>query len=374
MLSLRFLLRITSSQQPPSCLFHKLTPTLFCSSKQEDPSGEDSEATLKSKKKEEAIKKLNLLLNSMAKEEHMASSSSGIGAQLARPPIKPKKKQVNIENSLTEATKEVAEALGGDVKQTESELLNKLLAPSQAIKENGNEAQKPSVSLRDLISGMKIDRNKRTGYLSEEGRAQQVHRILEGRKTATAKECDFSVRKVVREQEGPKIYDGKINIFGGEPLGIFKVPESQVETTSDVPPEPTTWHHLEARELCLAVTHPPSNIFEEMIQWTEQGKLWHFPVNNEQGQDEESKVYFTEHVFLEHHLEPWCPKKGPVRHFMELVCVGLSKNPYITVQMKLEHINWFHNYFEEKKQILQDTGAIPALSDKKETVPRDVPP
>jgi hypothetical protein len=52
------------------------------------------------------------------------------------------------ENSLTEATKKVAEALGGDVKQTESELLNKLLAPSQAIKENENEAQKPSVSLR----------------------------------------------------------------------------------------------------------------------------------------------------------------------------------------------------------------------------------
>jgi hypothetical protein len=52
---------------------------------------------------------------------------------------------------------------------------------------------------------MKIDRNKRTGYLSEEGRAQQVHRILEGRKTATAKEYDFSVREVVREQQGPKM-------------------------------------------------------------------------------------------------------------------------------------------------------------------------
>jgi hypothetical protein len=52
---------------------------------------------------------------------------------------------------------------------------------------------------------MKIDRNKRTGYLNEEGRAQQVHRILEGRKTATAKEYEFSIREVVREQEGPKV-------------------------------------------------------------------------------------------------------------------------------------------------------------------------
>jgi hypothetical protein len=44
------------------------------------------------------------------------------------------------------------------------------------------------------------------------------------------------------------------------------------------------------------------------------------------------------------------------------------------VQLQLEHINLFRNYFEEKKQILQGTGAIPALSDKKETVPLDVPP
>jgi small subunit ribosomal protein S31 len=78
-------------------------------------------------------------------------------------------------------------------------------------------------------------------------------------------------------------YAGKINIFGGEPLGIFKTPESQADKTSDVPPEVTTWQRLEARELRLAVTHPPSNIFEEMIHWTEQGKLWHFPINNEQG-------------------------------------------------------------------------------------------
>jgi hypothetical protein len=44
-----------------------LTPTLFCSSKHEGLSDEDSDGTLKPKKNEEAIKKLNLLLKSMAK-------------------------------------------------------------------------------------------------------------------------------------------------------------------------------------------------------------------------------------------------------------------------------------------------------------------
>ncbi|KAJ4441737.1 hypothetical protein ANN_11595, partial [Periplaneta americana] len=86
------------------------------------------------------------------------------------------------------------------------------------------------------------------------------------------------------------------------------------------------------------------------------------------GQDEESKVYFTEHVFLEHLLDPWCPKKGPVRHFMELVCVGLSKNPYITVQMKMEHIHWFRDYFQQKKQVLEETGALPHIKDSEPTV------
>lgn len=90
-----------------------------------------------------------------------------------------------------------------------------------------------------------------------------------------------------------------------------------------------------------------------MALWTEQGKLWRFPIDNEQGLDAEAKVCFTEHIFLDRHLEGWCPNRGPVRHFMELVCVGLSKNPYYSVQQKIDHINWFRDYFEEKKELLQ---------------------
>lgn len=38
---------------------------------------------------------------------------------------------------------------------------------------------------------------------------------------------------------------------------------------------------------------------------------------------------------------------------MELICIGLSKNPYLTVQEKREHIEWYRNYFDEKSHILQ---------------------
>ena len=45
---------------------------------------------------------------------------------------------------------------------------------------------------------------------------------------------------------------------------------------------------------------------------------------------------------------------------MELVCVGLSKNPYITVEKKIEHVNWYKNYFAdpEHEEILRISGAI----------------
>jgi small subunit ribosomal protein S31 len=103
-----------------------------------------------------------------------------------------------------------------------------------------------------------------------------------------------------------------------------------------------------------------------MIRWTEEGKLWKFPINNEQGWEEEIETDFSEHVLLEMHLEGWCPESGPVRHFMELVCVGLSKNHYYSAKEKKDHIMWYQSYFEEKKELLGDLmtmgkGSTPVL-------------
>lgn len=52
------------------------------------------------------------------------------------------------ENSLSVAAKEVAKVIGGDIQQTESELLNKLLSPSQAANEDEKGEQKLSMNLR----------------------------------------------------------------------------------------------------------------------------------------------------------------------------------------------------------------------------------
>ncbi|XP_072381600.1 small ribosomal subunit protein mS31-like [Diabrotica undecimpunctata] len=126
----------------------------------------------------------------------------------------------------------------------------------------------------------------------------------------------------------------KIDLFGSKPLGIFNNKDMQENETN-------TWQKLYERDLKLATTHPTSNYFQQMILWTEQGKLWKFPIDNEQDLEEEKKVDFSKHIFLEEHLEPWCPQKGPIRYFMELVYVGLSKNLYLTVEAKIEHIYWY---------------------------------
>ena len=38
---------------------------------------------------------------------------------------------------------------------------------------------------------------------------------------------------------------------------------------------------------------------------------------------------------------------GPVRHFMELVIVGLSKSPHYTSREKKACVEWYRDYFSQ---------------------------
>ncbi|KAG8124350.1 putative 28S ribosomal protein [Naja naja] len=115
---------------------------------------------------------------------------------------------------------------------------------------------------------------------------------------------------------------------------------------------PTIWDLEFAKT--ITSNFSPQNGFEEMIQWTKEGKLWEFPIDNEVGLEDDAEFY--EHIFLDKHLADF-PKEGPIRHFMELVACGLSKNPYLSVKQKVEHIQWFRDYFKEKEQLLKEIEA-----------------
>ena len=66
---------------------------------------------------------------------------------------------------------------------------------------------------------------------------------------------------------------------------------------------------------------------------------------------------FYEHVLLDHLLEGF-PEKGPVRKFMELVIMGMSSNPYITVRRKEATVEYYRQYFKEREEMLQIAGAL----------------
>ncbi|XP_071133623.1 small ribosomal subunit protein mS31-like [Mytilus edulis] len=159
------------------------------------------------------------------------------------------------------------------------------------------------------------------------------------------------------DQRGPRKWtrqpgaDRDFKLFEGDRLGIFSPEDIKTEVKKE---KETLWDVLEKEELTKLQTAAPKNGFEEMIVWTKQGKLWHFPIDNEQGWELEQKTGFHEHIFLEHLTEDF-PKKGPLRQFMNHVVVALSKNAFITAEQKREHIQWFREYFIENQDILQES-------------------
>lgn len=214
-----------------------------------------------------------------------------------------------------------------------------------------NLAQEFLKLFRDVIGGLTVERAERPA----KSRAQMVKQALSEQQQQRPRRPREPLTQAQRRDRIPDQVVS-VNLFGSQPLGIF-------DKASDKPDICSTWKALEKRELQLALTHPPKNYFEKMILWTEQGKVWKFPIDNEQGWEEEHNTDFTEHIMLESHLEDWCPTKGPVRHFMELVCVGLSKNNFLSAKEKYEHIMWYKGYFEEKKETLGELMNLGRITD-----------
>nr|CAH0110864.1 unnamed protein product [Daphnia galeata] len=287
----------------------------------------------KALKQKEAKAKLNMLLETMSKETkkiYPAESELTLATPKSVKKNKPIKKpaiNTKIDVEMLQAVENVAKTFSHENEELKKNLIAKLESITDESEVARLEPFKPdkqkTADLTNLLNTLKVDVKK------PKKKAPESH--------LAAVKID--------------------NVYGADPSGIFR--NAKFNEDSRTVSKLTTWEMLYQRELELLATQPPSNGFQQMILWTKQGKVWQFPIDNEQGLEEEAQVGFHEHVFLEPHLKPWCPRRGPVRHFMELVIIGLSKNPYITVAQKKEHINWFCNFFEAQRSILIETGAIP---------------
>ncbi|CAG02887.1 unnamed protein product, partial [Tetraodon nigroviridis] len=220
--------------------------------------------------------------------------------------------------------------------QVESELLRKL-RQHESITESQRKGD--IKKLGGLIADMKVGKkpNRQNSWA-----ANQIRFDDDGRGYTQE-------RSITSELEGIR---RRKNLLSAKRLNIFS--PSTNEEAEPTAAHPSLWDIEFANQLSMSINHQPRNGLEEMIQWTKEGKLWQYPINNEDGLEEEASVSFYEHVFLEKHLEEGFPRQGPVRHFMELVVAGLSKNPYLTVQQKKDHIFWFRDYFSAKEEVLKE--------------------
>ncbi|XP_078619166.1 small ribosomal subunit protein mS31-like [Branchiostoma floridae x Branchiostoma japonicum] len=254
-----------------------------------------------------------------------------------------------VDPRLVAAAKDVASSLGGG-ERVESALLQQLRRhedTTSAAKSAATPAETSADnnSLGDLISGLRVVQGQKTNRNATRGNRSEVKNFRQ----------EFQQTRQSQPRSEQVFRKERRSLFEGKRLGIFM----QEEVNSWEPDAPTLWDEEQKAELEAQVDCPPRNGFEEMIQWTKEGKMWTFPIQNDQGLEEEAAVGFHEHVFLEDLLEGF-PEKGPIRHFMELVVTGLSKNPYLTLQQKREHVDWFQNYFQETEPILRASGSLTA--------------
>ncbi|XP_033265985.1 28S ribosomal protein S31, mitochondrial isoform X2 [Orcinus orca] len=247
-------------------------------------------------------------------------------------------KSESLSPELVAAASAVADSLPFDKQMTKSDLLKQLQQHEEASRAQ-KDGERPKISFTDIISDMKVARSA-TARVS----TRPVHQIQfdEGTDDFVGQAKPADLRRSFRK-----------NIFKGKRLNIFEL-KAVTEEAPETEAVPSLWDVEFAKQLAAVNEQPFQNGFEEMIQLTKEGKLWEFPINNEAGFDDDGSE-FHEHIFLDKYLEDF-PKQGPIRHFMELVTCGLSKNPYLSVKQKIEHIEWFRNYFNEKRDILKESG------------------
>ncbi|XP_069061579.1 small ribosomal subunit protein mS31 isoform X2 [Pleurodeles waltl] len=291
---------------------------------------------LSSKKKLKAMKMSRL--KEQTPEQHNDLESASSMYKKATEDNMAKSKSLTPE--IIAAASAVASSLPFDKKQTESELLQQLRKHDE---ETDAQKRGETNKISNIISEMRIGKSPLVRPGSRP--ANQIRFDDDG------KGYTLNNRGITQEFAGVK----RRGLYIGKRLNIFTAATTPDEVSTELVSKPTLWDLELANQIASASKRLPRNGFEEMIQWTKEGKLWEFPINNEAGLEEEQKVEFHEHVFLEKHLEDFT-KQGPIRHFMELVICGLSRNPYLTVKQKTEHIQWYYDYFQQKEDILRESG------------------
>lgn len=245
---------------------------------------------------DEDKKKLTELLKSLTLKKDDVGDT-GISAKLAKPMhrknLPPKPARV-IETSATEdldmqeldkrlhqAARKVAESIGGpEGERTKSDLYF-MLEAHELEKSAAATGHPITIDLAKVLYGMKIVKKKISPehfVTSRSGSSPDMTRPADG-EIPSPKMPPVPFRR--RKERVPlPSSERKFDLYANERLGIFDVdqlPPAEPEDCLE------TWRRLKQKELQYLITYPAENAYEEMIRWTDQGKLWHYPIDNEQG-------------------------------------------------------------------------------------------
>ncbi|XP_009704834.1 PREDICTED: 28S ribosomal protein S31, mitochondrial, partial [Cariama cristata] len=165
---------------------------------------------------------------------------------------------------LVEAASAVASSLPLNKKQTESELLAQL----RRHEETTDKQKKGGIiNIRNVISEMAVKR---------QSPAQRAVRIS----NRISLELDEDGQRIKPERLSQS-FDSRRSLKVGRRLNIFTKASTETENALKKVSSPTIWDLEFAKEIAAITAQPPRNGFEEMIQWTKEGILWEFPIDNE---------------------------------------------------------------------------------------------
>ena len=274
--------RGTSHVKPSSIRTLYLTPKVH-------KDGDDSNTVPeKDNKKQKAKSKLNSILQDLQVSGALDLDSE-VDSKLAKPkfsrPVKRDKEgkfkseipsTKDIDSDIVAAAKDVAKQFDKPVK-AESELLKRLKQVARETDQAKRENEVSGEDLGSLFGDMKIDRplakvhQKKVETMKNASDRQQLsmEQMAFLQKRAKLRRADMASKQV----------ETSVDLESGVKLGIFTGPVAESSDSELL----GTWRHCQERELGILSTPPPRNALEEMILQTKQGKLWHFPVNNEQG-------------------------------------------------------------------------------------------
>ena len=254
-------------------------------------------------KKEKAKQKLSSILQDLQVSGAL-DSSSDVDSKRAKPKFSKPVKRDNVgklksevpsakevKSDLVEATRDVASNFDKPVK-AESELLQRLKQVAKDTDQAKRDNEVSGEDLGSLFGKMRVERSlskskkKTTDVLKDAAERQELsmEQMAFLQKRAKLRRADLASKQM----------ETSVDLGSGSALGIFSGPM----TSSSDEALLGTWRACEKRELGLLSTPPPRNALEEMILQTKQGKLWHFPVNNEQG-----KLIFYLYLFKEKKLK-----------------------------------------------------------------------